>query len=172
MRPLAVIVGSVAVACGSHGSSSRPLASDAASDASDAARVAVSSPPLAPNTPPADRRYDLAADLAARLDDAHAEFVGRHRFRPSRGCRNVWKWVADWNRSDGYATFDAHGIARNPRGPADSRDPSEPGVANRVQRGGSFLGSSEYCTRYLVGSRGKGEPSSSSNHLGFRCVAP
>ena len=48
--------------------------------------------------------------------------------------------------------------------------PSEPGVSKRVQRGGSFLCSSEYCTRYLVGSRGKGEPSSGANHLGFRCV--
>jgi formylglycine-generating enzyme required for sulfatase activity len=49
-------------------------------------------------------------------------------------------------------------------------DPSELGVAKRVQRGGSFLCSSQYCTRYLVGSRGKGEASSGANHLGFRCV--
>jgi formylglycine-generating enzyme required for sulfatase activity len=85
---------------------------------------------------------------------------------------NVWEWVADWYRPEYYADLDAHGVARNPTGPADSYDPSEPGVAKRVQRGGSFLCSSEYCTRYLVGSRGKGEPSSGANHLGFRCVAP
>jgi sulfatase modifying factor 1 len=28
----------------------------------------------------------------------------------------------------------------------------------------------QYCTRYMVGSRGKGEFRSSSNHVGFRCV--
>jgi formylglycine-generating enzyme required for sulfatase activity len=83
---------------------------------------------------------------------------------------NVWEWVSDWYRTDYYATLAAGGLARNPRGPDDSVDPSEPGVAKRVQRGGSFLCSSQYCTRYLVGSRGKGEASSGANHLGFRCV--
>jgi formylglycine-generating enzyme required for sulfatase activity len=43
-------------------------------------------------------------------------------------------------------------------------------VKKRVQRGGSFLCTEQYCTRYLVGSRGRGEPSSASNHIGFRCV--
>jgi formylglycine-generating enzyme len=84
---------------------------------------------------------------------------------------NVWEWCSDWYRYDYYATLSRSGaVARNPRGPDDSFDPSEPHVAKRVQRGGSFLCSSEYCARYLVGSRGRGEPSSGGNHLGFRCV--
>ena len=82
---------------------------------------------------------------------------------------NVWQWTSDWYRPDYYAQI-AGGVARNPMGPPSSFDPLEPGVKKRVQRGGSFLCTEQYCTRYLVGSRGKGEPSSASNHIGFRCV--
>jgi formylglycine-generating enzyme required for sulfatase activity len=83
---------------------------------------------------------------------------------------NVWEWVTDWYRPDYYATLAAGGVARNPKGPDDSFDPAEPGAPKRVQRGGSFLCTSQYCSRYLVGSRGKGDPESGANHLGFRCV--
>ena len=82
---------------------------------------------------------------------------------------NVWEWCQDWYRADYYASL-AGEVTRDPQGPADSFDPAEPDEAKRVQRGGSFLCTKDYCTRYLVGSRGKGEPSSGTNHLGFRCV--
>lgn len=84
---------------------------------------------------------------------------------------NVWEWVSDWYRPDYYAALSAQGgVARNPVGPADSFDPAEPGARKKVQRGGSFLCSDQYCSRYLVGTRGKGEVSTGSNHLGFRTV--
>lgn len=84
---------------------------------------------------------------------------------------NVWEWTSDWYRSDYYRTLAAtKQVARNPKGPADSLDPSEPGVAKRVQKGGSFLCTDEYCTRYMPGGRGKGEPDTGTNHLGFRCA--
>jgi formylglycine-generating enzyme required for sulfatase activity len=84
---------------------------------------------------------------------------------------NVWEWVSDWYRADYYATLAATGqVAVNPTGPADSFDPGEPGVAKRVQRGGSFLCTDQYCSRYIAGGRGKGEPDTGTNHLGFRCV--
>jgi len=84
---------------------------------------------------------------------------------------NVWEWCSDWYRRDAYALLArAGGVARNPAGPETSDDPSEPGVPKRVQRGGSFLCSSAFCTRYLVGSRGRGEISTATSHLGFRCV--
>lgn len=83
---------------------------------------------------------------------------------------NVWQWTSDWYRPDYYAMLAAHGLARNPQGPASSLDPNEPGVPKRVQRGGSFLCTEQYCSRYLVGSRGKGDVSSATNHIGFRCV--
>ncbi len=84
---------------------------------------------------------------------------------------NVWEWCADWYRPDYYQSLNAAGgVVRNPHGPAESYDPSEPGAPKRIQRGGSFLCNDQYCTRYRVGARGRGEPSTGSNHLGFRCV--
>lgn len=84
---------------------------------------------------------------------------------------NVWEWVSDWYRPDTYATRAlGGGVVDNPRGPDVSFDPAEPGARKRVQRGGSFLCSDQYCSRYLVGTRGKGEISTASNHLGFRIV--
>ena len=84
---------------------------------------------------------------------------------------NVWEWTSDWYHPDYYARLAAQGtVARNPQGPDASFDPAEPGLQKRVQRGGSFLCTEQYCTRYLVGTRGKGEIGTGSNHLGFRCV--
>jgi len=54
---------------------------------------------------------------------------------------------------------------------ADSYDPEEPQMVKRVRRGASFLCNPQYCDRYIAGSRGKGEVSSASNNLGFRCVS-
>jgi formylglycine-generating enzyme len=84
---------------------------------------------------------------------------------------NVWEWTSDWYRADYYSTLAAQGgVARNPQGPPSSLDPAEPEQPKRVQRGGSFLCTDQYCTRYMVGTRGKGEVRSASNHVGFRCV--
>ena len=85
---------------------------------------------------------------------------------------NVWQWCADWYRPDTYqqrvaGTTEA---VHSPQGPDRSYDPDEPGAAKRVVRGGSFLCSDEYCSRYLVGSRGKAEVSSGASNLGFRGV--
>ncbi len=78
---------------------------------------------------------------------------------------NVWEWCADWYRPR-YETKPVD----NPTGPTSSVDPDEPNVPKRVQRGGSFLCSDQYCTRYLPGSRGKGAPDSAASHIGLRCV--
>jgi sulfatase modifying factor 1 len=84
---------------------------------------------------------------------------------------NVWEWTSDWYRPDYYQTLAASGqITMNPKGPADSFDPNEPGVQKRVHRGGSFLCTDQYCARYIAGGRGKGEVDTGTNHLGFRCV--
>jgi formylglycine-generating enzyme required for sulfatase activity len=79
---------------------------------------------------------------------------------------NVWQWCADWYRPDYYASSPA----RNPQGPADSLDPQEPGIPKRVQRGGSFLCTDQYCSRYMPGGRGKGAVDTGTSHVGFRTV--
>jgi formylglycine-generating enzyme len=85
---------------------------------------------------------------------------------------NVWQWTSDWYRADYYKQLASSGqTARNPRGPASSLDPDDPTAAKKVQRGGSFLCTAQYCSRYILGTRGKGEVSSATNHGGFRCVA-
>jgi len=84
---------------------------------------------------------------------------------------NVWQWTSDWYRPDYYRQLArAGGVARNPQGPDSSFDSSEPGQPKRVHRGGSYLCTDQYCARYMVGTRGKGEVSTGTNHLGFRCV--
>ena len=83
---------------------------------------------------------------------------------------NVWEWCSDWYRPDYYQTFSNGKVAIDPHGPNDSYDPAEPGAKKKVQRGGSFLCTDQYCTRYMVGTRGKGEWRSATNHVGFRCV--
>jgi formylglycine-generating enzyme required for sulfatase activity len=83
---------------------------------------------------------------------------------------NVWEWCEDWFTEDYFANLKSQGIAKNPKGPAKSHDPSEPGVPKKVHRGGSFLCTDQYCTRYMMGTRGKGDWRTGTNHVGFRCV--
>ena len=85
---------------------------------------------------------------------------------------NVWEWASDWYRPDYYAEVAASGTVRNPRGPSSSFDPAEPNTPKRVHRGGSFLCTDQYCSRYMVGTRGKGDVTTGTNHLGFRLVKP
>jgi formylglycine-generating enzyme len=85
---------------------------------------------------------------------------------------NVWEWCSDWYRADYYAQLakQSKDVVRNPKGPDSSLDPAEPREKKRVHRGGSFLCCVQYCARYMVGLRGKGEEKTAGNHLGFRCV--
>ena len=83
---------------------------------------------------------------------------------------NVWEWCSDWYRSDTYTEDSKRGVVRDPKGPKESFDPEEPEAKKRVHRGGSFLCSDQFCARYILGTRSKGEVSTGTSHLGFRCV--
>jgi formylglycine-generating enzyme required for sulfatase activity len=79
---------------------------------------------------------------------------------------NVWEWCTDWYRPDYYKKSPV----LNPKGPASSNDPDEPGVPKRVMRGGSFLCNDGYCSSYRSSARMKSSPDSGLQHTGFRCV--
>jgi formylglycine-generating enzyme len=84
---------------------------------------------------------------------------------------NVWQWCSDWYRANYFEQLaKVGGVARNPQGPDSSFDPEAPTEKKRVQKGGSFLCTDQYCSRYMVGTRGKGEIGTGCSHVGFRCV--
>jgi formylglycine-generating enzyme required for sulfatase activity len=71
---------------------------------------------------------------------------------------NVWEWCAD--RYGPYAV--AQGESVDPRGPAEGTD--------RVMRGGSWMCSENFCSRYRVAARSHATPDTGLNNLGFRCA--
>jgi len=109
-------------------------------------------------------------------EDGAAGLMPVAQFRPNGYglydmAGNAWQWTRDWYRPDYYAQLASAGsVARNLQGPDSSFDPAEPGRQKRVQRGGSFLCTDQYCSRYMVGTRGKGDIDTGTNHLSFRCV--
>ncbi len=86
---------------------------------------------------------------------------------------NVWEMTDDWYRPDSYATLAKkpdRAARHNPKGPADSYDPDEPGAWKRVTRGGSWMCSDNYCRGYRPSARMKTAVDTGLQNTGFRCV--
>ncbi|MCA8989869.1 MAG: SUMF1/EgtB/PvdO family nonheme iron enzyme [Planctomycetaceae bacterium] len=79
---------------------------------------------------------------------------------------NVWEWCSDYFSAQ-YYDESPH---RNPTGPLESFDPTEPDIIKRVMRGGSFMCNTNSCTGYRTRARMRGDFTSGSFHCGFRCV--
>lgn len=79
---------------------------------------------------------------------------------------NVWEWTADW-----YVPGHRREAALNPSGPALLELRVAAGQApSKVIKGGSYLCSTNYCTRYRATARQPQESDLSAGHLGFRTV--
>jgi len=104
-------------------------------------------------------------------EDGYERTSPVHAFPPNRYglydmAGNVWEWCSDLYDPEYYSVSPR----RNPQGPDHSFDPTEPNIEKRVQRGGSFLCSDQYCCRYMVGGRGRGAIDTGTSHIGFRCA--
>ncbi len=80
---------------------------------------------------------------------------------------NVWEMCEDWYHPDFYKVSSSD----NPRGPALGYDPEKTGFGEHVIRGGSWLCDEGYCFRYRPSARQGLDTLTSTNHVGFRCVA-
>jgi len=82
---------------------------------------------------------------------------------------NVWEWTQDWY-GVGYESL-AEGRDPKVSSEAATGDPRDPGVAKHVIKGGSFLGSSNYSSRYRPAAREAQSPDTGTSHIGFRLAA-
>lgn len=72
---------------------------------------------------------------------------------------NVWEWTSDWFAYDKAPADEAY---------AREHDPQH--IAQHVIKGGSFLCSDTFCSRFRTGSRQPSDPSEGMSHVGFRTV--
>ena len=104
-------------------------------------------------------------------DDGYAETAPVGCFPPNGYglydmIGNVWEWTSDW-----YKAGHSEVATTNPAGPELVSLRVAPGqTPSRVIKGGSYLCSMNYCSRYRPAARQPQENDLSAAHLGFRTV--
>ena len=82
---------------------------------------------------------------------------------------NVWEWTRDWYGVGHQALADqSDPVVSSAMATGDPRDP---GVAKHVLKGGSFLCSEHYCSRYRPAAREAQSPDTGTSHIGFRIAS-
>lgn len=84
---------------------------------------------------------------------------------------NVWEMTSDLFNVNYYQTLNTNEVLKNPTGAETSYSPSNPYQLEYVMKGGSFLCHESYCASFRISARMGMEPSSSSDHIGFRTVS-
>ena len=92
-------------------------------------------------------------DIIAKASRVAKDYLQWATELPRVECSLDELWVsAKCGESDTTRDAAAGRPVRDPRGPDTSHDPQEPGQAKRVLRGGSYLCTDQYCSRYIVGT--------------------
>ena len=84
---------------------------------------------------------------------------------------NVWEITSDLFNVNYYKSLNPNKVLNNPTGAETSYSPTNPYQLEHVMKGGSFLCHESYCASFRISARMGMEPSSSSDHIGFRTVA-
>lgn len=84
---------------------------------------------------------------------------------------NVWEMTSDLFNVNYYNSLKPNEVLNNPKGAEKSYTPSNPYQLEYVMKGGSFLCHVSYCASFRISAKMGMEPSSSSDHIGFRTVA-
>jgi Sulfatase-modifying factor enzyme 1 len=98
-----------------------------------------------------------------------------HSIRRINMASMTWREMSGSGLQTGIDPTTTPGLPRPAEWRAIQKAPTQLSIVlsllrKTVHRGGSFLCTDQYCSRYMVGTRGKGEDSTGTNHLGFRCV--
>ncbi|TXD48871.1 formylglycine-generating enzyme family protein [Polaribacter sp. IC073] len=84
---------------------------------------------------------------------------------------NVWEITSDLFNVNYYQNLNPNEVLNNPTGAKASYTPSNPSQVEYVMKSGSFLCHESYCASFRISAKMGMEPSSSSDHIGFRTVA-
>jgi hypothetical protein len=104
-------------------------------------------------------KADVPAGVLGLINDAYFRFVcDMGQFGPDQGKGG--KFLSLPKGYTGAVPKEGYYVFRTPT------------YNNLVIIRSFLLCTDQYCTRYMVGTRGKGEVRTASNHLGFRCVKP